>query len=171
MEYWEEFIGRQTDAEVLQYVHNHPELINARDESTDHYLLERAAFTLRLDLVEALLGLGANPNQLDPAGQLPLHSAIEAYWDNPRKSLALTKLLIDHGADIENRGYPDFTALHRASLRNAFDIVILLVTMGADINARSEDRGDGGRTPLDVAEMHKLSGIAQYLREHGAVNA
>ncbi len=68
---------------------------------------------------------------------------------------------------IEKRGFPDFTALHRACLTGAIDIVSLLLSHGADINARSEDRGDGGRRPLDIAEMHKHKVIAQHLRERG----
>jgi ankyrin repeat protein len=166
MEDWDEFIYEHSDSAVVEYVRAHPEFINTPD-SSEQYLLRGAAFYLRVELVEQLLKLGAELNQLDPAGQLPLHSAIESYSDDPAKSLTLVKTLLNYGADIERRGYPDFTALHRACLSGSLDIVLLLLSHGANINARAEDRGDGGRRPLDVAEMHKHEAIVECLRAHG----
>ena len=171
MEDWEAFMCERADSEVVEYIRGHPELINVPDESTEQCLLDRAAYYLRGDLVEELLKMGADPNHLDPAGQLPLHSAIASYNDEPKMSLAIANALLRYGADIEKRGYPDFTALHRACLVGAHEVVSLLLSLGADVNPRSEDRGDGGRTPLDVAEMHKHREIAQYLRNHGGKNA
>jgi ankyrin repeat protein len=171
MENWDEFICERTDDDVMVYIRAHPELVNTPDCATEQCLLEQAAFYLRTALVDGLLEMGADPNHLDPAGQLPLHSAIASYRDNPELSLTITKSLLRHGADIEKRGLPDFTALHRACLVGALDVVSLLLSCGADANARSEDRGDGGRTPLDVAEMHKHREVAQCLRNHGGENA
>ncbi len=167
MEDWDEFICERTDDEVLEYIRAHPELVNIPDYATEQCLLEQAAFYLRAALVDGLLEMGADPNHLDPAGQLPLHSAIASYSDNPELSLTITRSLLGHGADIEKRGLPDFTALHRACVVGALDVVSLLLSLGADVNAKSEDRGDGGRTPLDVAEMHKHREVAQCLRDHG----
>lgn len=163
---WDDFIGERTDAEILQYVRTHPESINAPD-SSERFLLRATAWYLRVEVVEQLLKMGAQPNVVDPCGDLPLHSAIGSCSDEPAKSLAVVKTLLDHGADIEQRGYPDFTALHRACLSGSLDIVLLLLSRGADVNARSEDRGDGGRRPLDIAQMHGRESIAQCLRAQG----
>jgi ankyrin repeat protein len=170
MDDWQSFIGEHPDTEVMLYVRSHPEMLNAPDEG-EQYLLEAAAYFLREALVENLLVQGADPNQVDTAGESALHSAIKAYGQGPGTSLSIVKLLIEHGADIERRCFPDFTALHRACVSGALDVVSLLVVQGADINARSEDRGDGGRRPLDIAEMYKHKHLTQYLRDCGGKNA
>ena len=72
---WDDLIGERSDAEILQYVRRHPESINAPD-SSERFLLRAAAWYLRVELVEQLLTMGAQPNQLDSCGDLPLHSAI-----------------------------------------------------------------------------------------------
>lgn len=167
---WDDLIWQDFDSGLRHLIQTESSRVNLPDLSGE-YVLERAAFHQRTDLVEKLLSSGAYPNQLDDLGQLPLHSALVYYEDEPEASFAIVKLLLDHGADIEKRGYPDFTALHRACLANAFDIVKLLLDHGAEINARSEDRGDGGRTALDIAEMYKHQQIVHYLRLKGGKNA
>lgn len=170
IESWDDLIWGASAMSLLETINGEPALINMPD-SFGEYAIQCAAFNHKADLVEALLKLGADPNQLDDQGQLPLHSAMTYYEDNPAESLSIVKLLLSYGADIEKRGYPDFTALHRACLSNALDVVQVLLNVGAEINARSEDRGDGGRTPLDVAEMHKHHQIAAYIRQRGGKNA
>jgi ankyrin repeat protein len=44
------------------------------------------------------------------------------------------------------------------------DMAALLVTKGADVNAKN----DAGLTPLDFAEQKGLSQIVELLRKHGA---
>lgn len=72
------------------------------------------------------------------------------------------KLLAD-GANINARGWSNWTPLHYAAKRH-YDIVKLLLAHGADVNA------DGaGDTPLSLAIMNRKDEIVALLREQGGL--
>ena len=51
------------------------------------------------------------------------------------------KLLLDHGAAIEQRNYYGLTALHRAAEEGRLQVVRLLLARGADVQAQDCDGG------------------------------
>lgn len=74
--------------------------------------LMRAAETMDLTLVEALLGMGASPNAVDGNGRTALMYAVQSGTD---QSITCVELLCDSGADIGLRDNAGLTALDLAS--------------------------------------------------------
>ena len=60
------------------------------------------------------------------------------------------KLLLDHGAAIEQRNYYGLTALHRAAEEGRLQVVRLLLARGADVHAQD---CDGGRALEKAAQQ------------------
>jgi hypothetical protein len=119
----------------------------------------------RVEIAEALLRHGADPNKICPDSHSPLFNAVE----NPRA----LKLLLDHGAKILPDERTKLTPLHTAAAlgRKAyqtqnpqrFESVEILLAHGADINAVSNE----GKTPLDGAYEQGDKEMADLLIKHG----
>ncbi|MBY0358054.1 MAG: ankyrin repeat domain-containing protein [Candidatus Obscuribacterales bacterium] len=75
----------------------------------------------------------------------------------------IVRVLLDGGAKV-NESDNDFTALHSAVFAGDFEIVKLLVSHGADVNARNSMK----QTPLARAKKQNAVQIEKYLIEHGA---
>ena len=75
---------------------------------------------------------------------MPLLNAAEA------GDVHQVQLLLDHGANIEERNYYGLTALHRASEEGRLQVVKLLLGRGADLNAMD---CDGGRALEKAAQQ------------------
>jgi len=119
-------------------------------DSEDNTALNCVCFWDRTEAVRLLLDAGADPNVKNRDGYAALHSAL----DHKSKTAGdIVKLLIEHGADVnqradiqdDERGY---TPLHYAcgKSKNA-KAVCLLIEAGADVNATA----DNGFTPLNSA--------------------
>jgi len=109
-------------------------------------LLGLAAHFGHEGVVEDLLASGADANarSRNALGVQPLH-AVLAQRD-PKAALAITRRLLDAGADVNSSQQDGFTPLHEAAA-NAFDEVVrLLLERGADRKARTA----GGKSPLDL---------------------
>ena len=61
------------------------------------------------------------------------------------------RLLLDRGADVNERDGISGTALHMAAANANVDAVKLLIDRGADVNARTT----AGTTPLEAASTRK----------------
>ena len=86
-----------------------------------------------LDLVNALLANGANPNLKPSSGDPPLLCAT--------RHLTVVNALLDGGANLNLTGICDGTALMRASLYGHLDVFNVLINKGADVhvvNCRGE---------------------------------
>ncbi len=90
---------------------------------------------------------------------------------NPGKK-EVAALLIDKGADVNDKIAMGFTALHNAAGNGYYEIVELLIEKGADVN----DKNDSGITPLDMAEVSAglieeteldYKKVDDLLRKHG----
>ena len=83
--------------------------------------------------------------------------------------LAICRLLIDKGAQLEAKNIDDWTPLHYAAFQGHVEIVRLLCDRGADVEARSIY----GRTSLHYATMNgHISIIKELIDERNAeVNA
>lgn len=79
--------------------------------------------------------------------------------------LASLKSLVADGANVNQLGEDGSTALHWAAFNNYFEICVLLLENGADVNARG---GYQSATPLMWASRNGFVYIARLLLQHGA---
>ena len=67
-------------------------------------------------------------------------------------AIPLTRYLLEQGADrdkVDNDGY---TPLHCAALRSRLEVAMLLMSYGADLNARNNN----GQLPIDMAHTEEI---------------
>ena len=84
--------------------------------------------------------------------------------------LAICRLLIYKGAQVEAKDNDGWTPLHLAAQEGHVEIIRLLYDFGADIEARSYDTGS---RPLHIAATHgRLSVLKELIEERNAdINA
>jgi hypothetical protein len=99
----------------------------------------------------ALLGHGADPNGADKEKMPPLSwAAIRSGWVKHR-NVKLAEALLAAGADVNGRDKNGYTALHWAANRGSAALVRVLLDGGADVNAKTTEKHNAGRTPLMLA--------------------
>lgn len=130
--------------------------------------LEYAIYHSPVAFIGVLLDLGADPRPADHAGFPPLIAALscarEVQGAKARPDvLAILDLLLAHGADPEQRGLNDWTALHMAVAQGQEDAVRLLLKAGADPHART--RIDERESAREMAVAAGLTAIARLLAE------
>ena len=113
-----------------------------------------------LEIAKMLLDAGANINAKDNLGKTPIMLII------PQKRITETyQLLIRYKADLNQADTYGDTVLHTATmLRAGSDVIKLLKTNGADINARNKE----GVTPLTIAIQSEDIKTIKYLTANGA---
>ena len=155
-----------------------------------------AAAARQTEIVVALLGAGANPGDLTPAGFSPLSFAVQE--DSP----VIMKILIDSGADVEltdefgrnlihlatiynSPKALDFlleetlltpqaymqgeTLYHLAAFNNSLDVLTYLLSSDLIVHQLNE-KNEFGVTPLDLALIQNNTEFAEDLEEQGARN-
>jgi ankyrin repeat protein len=126
-------------------------------------------------MVALLLQHGAEVNiqtiepwmPLQPAGDTPLHQAVDGYSNAPRKLpdvLATLRLLLDAGADLHIANAYGENPLFRACQWERLEVVTLLLQQGADPNARNRLQ----RPPLFRAMENYAYDTITPLLAHGA---
>jgi ankyrin repeat protein len=126
-------------------------------------ILEYAIYHSPLAFVRTLLELGADPNYEDVAG---FPSVIAAISTDRADRYEIVELLLDSGANVQQRGVNDYTPLHYAAARNDVKLIQLLLSRGADPNARTGI--DDYTTPFEEAENRNLTEAVQILKQAGA---
>jgi uncharacterized protein len=131
--------------------------------------LEYAIYHSPLPFIRTLLEIGADPNPVDHAGFPPLIAALSCSNSQPGSParndvLDIIKLLLEFGADPNQRGFEDYTALHKAVSERNVPAVELLLEAGADPRLRT--RIDYCETPREMAENAGLAKIAELLAAH-----
>ncbi len=113
-----------------------------------------------LEAAERLLAHGADPNLLTDGNQSPLS---EAGWfcRNPQQSEKLTALLLEHGANPEQRDIDDNVPLH---FMRCLGALRQMLRYDVDVNAQNKQ----GETPLLVAVREGYDDIAKALIAAGA---
>jgi ankyrin repeat protein len=128
--------------------------------------LEYAIYHSPLPFIRTLLEIGANPNPADHIGFPPLIAALSCSRSQlgaPGRSdvAEIIKLLLTFGADPNQRGINDYTALHMAVCERNLTAVKILLEAGA--NPRLRTRIDAFETPREIAEQAGLREIAELL--------
>jgi len=118
--------------------------------------------------IRELLELGAEPNPEDHAGFPPLIAALSCSRPHPgspgrKDTIEVLALLLTFGADPNQRGLNDYTALHMAVGERHTEAVRLLLARGADPSVRT--RIDECETPLEMAEKAGLQDLVTLLRQ------
>ena len=98
-------------------------------------LLLAACKNKQEDNVKLYLSLGANPDYVNGCGESPLHEIIDTVMENEDASLKIAQILLDAGANIEQRAYMDKTPFLRACGRDSLKMLELLVQNGCNPNA------------------------------------
>ena len=120
-----------------------------------------------LSLVRELLDAGGDPNSDSGDGFPPLIAALTCATPTPGATVRhdlpeLVELLCRRGADVGQRGFNDYTALHLAAAQGDLAMVELLLQHGADPNQIT--RIDDMETPLELAERAGNRDVANRLR-------
>lgn len=101
---------------------------------------------------------GANPNDCDNNGNLPI---VAAAWEG---HLGCVRALVELGADVNAAGDDGKKPLHRAVDGGNADCVRLLVELGADLACADSH----GATPLHRAAVHGDVNLVRLLVDLGA---
>ena len=124
-------------------------------------ILEYAIYHSPISLIRALLELGADPNYQDPAGFPSLIATLSALDSASRYEVL--QLLLEFGADVQERGHNDYTPLHYAANLQDIQAMEILLAHGADLNART--RIDDYATPLEEMEILGRDQSVDFLRK------
>jgi uncharacterized protein len=162
---------RKGDLDGLRAAVDDPALVpNGRMPLTIGSCLVYAIYHSPLPFIRTLLEIGADPNAPADDGFPPLIAALSCSRDVPgavkRTDVdEILRLLLLFGADPNQRGINDYTALHMAvTERNALAVQMLL-DGGADSELRT--RIDDCETPLEMAQTVGLNVLAAILARKG----
>ncbi|XP_012737414.2 B-cell lymphoma 3 protein homolog [Fundulus heteroclitus] len=151
----------------LPIVHRLIQLLRLARRSLDIYNnlrqtpLHLAVITKQANMVEVLLGAGADPAVLDRHGQTALHLCCE-YQQLDCLSVLLS--LSSSSLCLEIRNFEGLSPLHLAVLQGHQDLSKMLLDAGADINAMDIK---SGQSPLMHAVESNNADMVHFLIENG----
>lgn len=122
-----------------------------------------AVYAGKVGAVRALVEAGANPDAADDAGHTPLMQACRSY--DAKERAAIVRELLGAGADPALQSDEGMVALHFAALRDAADVIELLVRRQR--TTLNQATGYGG-TPLCCAASSGYTGAVSCLLSLGA---
>lgn len=132
---------------IRQLLQNDPELIRTKtDGSTALYFAARSG---RVEVARLLLEFGAAPDPGNDVANTPLWFAAQSPARPASHRIAIMKMLLTAGADINRRCEDGSTALHFAAWRGPVEVVEFLLSQGA----KSGMLDDNEKGPIDYARM------------------
>jgi ankyrin repeat protein len=112
--------------------------------------------------------LDENPELIDALGGRGLQKATPLHLATLRNRHAAIRLLIERGADLNKRDFPDNAApLHFAAAHGDLETLRLLVEAGADIEGHGDDHAVGALGWATCFQQVRQD-VAAYLLDHGA---
>jgi uncharacterized protein len=128
---------------ILRLLAKNPDLVNAYTDD-GFQPLGLAAYFGQEGASRTLIEAGADVHApaRNSLGVTPIQSAVAG------RNAAITRLLLEAGADPNVRERGGYTPLHVAAHNGDIDILRGLLVAGADLNAKNDD----GKTPPDMAE-------------------
>lgn len=129
---WLEMLDTGEGKEIIPEIPKYPKAVT----ETRVPLLHVAILANQVEVAEALLQHGANPNHADQYGQHPILLAAEKKEGN-----AFVVLLIENGAIVNVADNHGASPLMYAARGNQEKSVLTLLEAGADVNHR-DDEGD-----------------------------
>ncbi|MBL9153313.1 MAG: ankyrin repeat domain-containing protein [Verrucomicrobiales bacterium] len=141
---------REGDIQFLEFLAEH---LPSFPSGIEDQILGTRWITYAIDAgsLESVLWMLRNGTKIDfedGMGYTVLHSAIES---KSSKKYEIMEKLLEFGADVNKRGFNDWTPTHLAAARNDVNALEILVRAGADLNART--RIDNFSTPLELAKL------------------
>jgi len=140
-----------------------PNTLQPHQLAVGDYPLEYAIYWSPLSFIDELLAAGADPNYPDQSG---FPSLIAALSSGRRDQHVIVGRLLAAGADVDQRGLNDWTALHYAVTQRDLEGVEILLGHGADPTLWT--RIDDVTSPLEDAEAIGFKSAAVLLRAAGA---
>eukprot|EP01133_Synstelium_polycarpum_P011503 gene11503-13419_t len=131
-----------------------PNIANDQDETPLHF----AGYYGLVEIVQALIGRGANLEARDKWGETPLHKCV---YTNQLRAL---ELLVSMGARMTAVNHEAETPLHIAVRKSSGECSTTLVAKGAPLNAPNKY----GEAPLHYAASAGAIELAMLLLERGA---
>jgi hypothetical protein len=105
-----------------------------------------------LEVALFLIESGASITVTDKEGAGPLKwAAVRSGWVKSHQNVKLAAALLDKGAQVDAPDRDGFTPLIWAANRGAVKLVRFLLEHGADVNARTTQKYNAGRTALMLA--------------------
>lgn len=121
-----------------------------------------ACFFGQVQVAQLLLESGANPDSVSQNGMRvsPVHSA--AANRDGETALALVRVLVERGAEVNVQQEGGWTPLHQAAHHGQEELVTLLLEKGADRAALSAD----GQTPEQMARSAGFAAVGERIHEY-----
>jgi len=146
---------------VKEIIDRDPNQINVQDVQ-GFTPLHLASGKGHIEIVEFLLNHGADTESETCTGHTPLMFAAWYARDGKYETI---KTLLEHGAKVDHKKDGNgSTALHYAAMYSGKEVINLLISYGADVNAKREYQ----ITPLHQAAMLTNIEATKALVEHGA---
>lgn len=146
-----------------------PGFPRGREDFLGQTWLSRAVCSGNPAAVAWMLGKRVEVSVLERDGHTPLHSAIDSEGGSKYE---IMRRLIEAGADLNVRGFNDWTPAHLAGARNDLRALKMICEAGADLSMRT--RIDWYATPLEELEHLEAeqpgfcSECLAYLKERAA---
>ncbi len=131
-------------------------------DSNGSFLLIEACEQLLVDWVEIIISAGAAVNVKDTCGMTPLTQALDSSHLDKQEPFRIVKLLIESGANIEQRCIFDRTPFLLACSRGNIDITKYLVSNGVNIHATADDLGG----VCDAKEFANVQSVSSEFRAY-----
>lgn len=130
------------------------------------YLLNLSCEHLQVENVAFFISKGADIERTHHlSSDTPILLAIDYVNHNPEAALRIVEMLLNHGANIEHRGYMDKTPFLKACTRVNMDMIKLLVSRGCNVKAATEDFPGNKNDGLFFADvMNGSKDVKEYLK-------